>query len=152
MFRKMLVGAKVLRERFGLRKSGDKKEKNFLVALRRCVGFGGFRVGRGKPERTGFYCLVPLRFHRRQLHRMEPGEGGVRKPYGGTRSLGFKRGTLVRHPKWGLCYVGSHMGGWLSLHDLKTGKRLTQNAKPEECRILTSVSWRFYYVPAKVVS
>src|SRR5207244_5905404 len=50
--------------------------------------------------------IVPARLHRRQLHRLEASKGGKRLPYGGTRSLGLKRGTLVRHPKYQLCTVG----------------------------------------------
>jgi hypothetical protein len=107
--------------------------------------------GAERPDHAGLYYLVPLRFHRRQLHRLEPDRGGVRRPYGGTRSLGFKRGTLVRHPEWGLCCIGGHRGGRLSLHDLSTGKRLTQNAKPEDCRALTCVSWRSQYISEKGV-
>lgn len=137
---------KALRERFGLAKSRDKDEKSFWS---HCVDgwvLAASVSGAQKPDHTGFYCLAPIRFHRRQLHRLEPGKGGERRSYGGTRSLGLKRGTLARHPSYGLCYVGGHLSGRLSLHSLKTGKRLTQDAKFEECRVLTSVSWRSYYV------
>ena len=143
---------KALRERFGLRKSRDKGEKSFWSHCVDAWVLAASVSGAERPDHTGLYYLAPLRFRRRQLHRLEPGRGGVRKPYGGTRSLGFKRGTLVRHPKWGLCYVGGHMGGRLSLHDLKTGKRLTQDAKLEECRVLTCVSWRSRYVFGREVS
>lgn len=139
---------KVLREQFGLKKSHDKKEKSFYSHCVDAWALAASVSGAEKPDHFGFYYLVPLRFHRRQLHRLEPGKGGVRKPYGGTRSLGFKRGTLVKHPKYGLCYIGGHLNGCLSLHDRKTGKRLTQNAKPEDCMVLTSVSWRSCYISA----
>ena len=142
---------KALRERFGLRKSRDKKERSFFSHCVDAWVLAASASGAEKPDHTGFYYLVPLRLHRRQLHRLEPGRGGVRRPYGGTRSLGFKRGTLVRHPKWGLCYVGGHLNGCLSLHDLKTGKRVTQSAKPEDCRVLTCVSWRSHYISGKEV-
>jgi hypothetical protein len=88
--------------------------------------------------------MTPLRFYRRQLHVLQPGKGGVRRPYGGTISLGFKRGSLVKHPKWGLCYVGGTSKGRVSLHSLEGGQRLCQNARPEELKFLTYSSWRFY--------
>lgn len=143
---------KALRERFGLRKSRRKGERSFWSHCVDAWALAASVSGAGRPDHIGLYYLVPLRFHRRQLHRLEPEEGGVRKPYGGTRSLGFKRGTLVKHPKWGLCYIGGHLNGRLSLHDLKTGKRLTQRAKPEDCRVLTCVSWRSQYISGKEVA
>jgi len=103
-----------------------------------------------KPENHTFVnlqadavCLVPLRWHRRQLHRFQPGKGGIRQPYGGTHSLGFKRGSLVRHIlRHGLSYVGGTLKGRLSLHSLVTGQRLCRNARPEDCTFLTRLSWR----------
>jgi hypothetical protein len=83
-----------------------------------------------------------LRFHRRQLHKLQPKAGGTRPPYGGTRSLGFKRGSLVKHPKWGLVYIGGNTKGRLSLHNLESGDRVCRNAKPEDCMILTTLNWR----------
>ena len=56
-------------------------------------------------------------------------KGGIRRSYGSTRSLGFKAGSVVKHPKWGVCYVGGTNSERISLHDLTTGKRLTQKAK-----------------------
>ena len=62
--------------------------------------------GHDQPDNTRLLCVSPLKLHRRELHRRQPGIGGVRSPYGGTRSLGFKRGSIVRHSKHGLAYVG----------------------------------------------
>jgi hypothetical protein len=58
---------------------------------------------------------------------------------------------VVKPPKYGFCYVG----GWkeaptkkdpntkaVSLHCLKTGKRLTQNAVAIEIKFLSYNSWR----------
>ena len=56
----------------------------------------------------------------------------------------WKRGSLVKHPQWGLAYVGGYSGGRISLHSLKTGKRITKSAKPGECKFLTYSSWRFF--------
>lgn len=98
--------------------------------------------GHVKPDNTQIMYLVPLRFHRRQLHRLEPASGGLRAPYGGTHSMGFKRGSWVKHPKYGLCYVGGSSAGGISVHKMQNGKRLTQRAKPEDLSFLCTASWR----------
>jgi len=94
------------------------------------------------PDNTHLLCLTPLRWHRRQLHRLKPEHGGIRKPYGGTRSLGMSRGTLVQHPKYGRVYVGGTWAGRLSLHRLIDGKRLCQTAKRVDCRRRVILRWR----------
>ena len=83
-----------------------------------------------------------LRLHRRQLHLMQPSQGGIRRRYGGTRSVGFKRGSWVLHPKYGLSYVGGAAERGISLHAMATGERLTGRAKKEDCRFLTYSTWR----------
>lgn len=83
-----------------------------------------------------------LRFHRRQLHRLEHAPGHIRSPYGGTMSLGFKRGSIAKHPKYGISYIGGTTKGRVSLHCLKTGKRLCQNAKTQDIKFLSYNSWR----------
>jgi hypothetical protein len=44
--------------------------------------------------------------------------------YGGTLSHGFKRGSLVKHSKLGITYVGGYLKDRISLHSLTDGKRL----------------------------
>jgi hypothetical protein len=92
--------------------------------------------------------FTPLRFHRRQLHVENPTTGGVRRAYGGTRSLGFKRGSLVKHVKYGLAYVGGFSKDRLSLHAVADGRRLGQNFRPDDCSFLTYSSWRTRLLPA----
>jgi hypothetical protein len=65
--------------------------------------------------------------------------------HGSTRSLGFKRGSLVKHPRYGVCYVGGTDGiSYISLHQIDAGKRFTQKAKPANCQFLSygSLRWR----------
>jgi hypothetical protein len=100
----------------------------------------------GKMLRISF-----LQFHRRQLHRFQP-KGGERKRYGGTLSLGLKRGGLVKHLKHGICYVGGFLKNRISLHSLESGKRLTQNAELENCVFKTYLSWRYYQIGGKAHS
>ena len=93
-------------------------------------------------KRYGLFYWILIRLHRRQLHRFEPDKSGIRRPYGGTRSLGLTRGTLVKHIKFGLTYIGGTLKGNVSLHSLRSGKRVTQRAKVSDYQILTRLSWR----------
>ena len=135
----------ILRFMYGLKKTKDKLADDFnahcvdsWVLAQNVVG------GHSKPENTRLLCVVPLQFHRRQLHALQPGEGGVRRPYGSTRSLGIQRGSIVRHPKYGVVYLGGFLKDRLSLHSLTDGKRLTQTAKMSDLRILAYNAFRTY--------
>ena len=136
---------KCKRDELGLEKSSSKMAAIFaahcvdsFVLAHEIVG------GPAEPDNKTLLLATPLRFHRRQLHRLQPEKGGIRKPYGGTRSHGFKRGALVRHPKCGLAYIGGILRDRISLHDTTTGKRLCQNAKPGDIEFLAFNSWRAY--------
>jgi hypothetical protein len=132
-----------LREQLGLKKTKLKVSDRFDAHCVDSWVLANFYVGgHHAPDHTRILFVTPLRFHRRQLHRLQPETGGVRKPYGGTRSQGFTRGALVTHPTYGLTYVGGTSNGRLSLHRLSDGKRLTQQAKPTDCRLRTYNSWR----------
>ncbi len=134
---------KAEREALGLKKSKQKMSDKFEAhCVDSWVLANAWVGGHTAPDNRAMLYLVPLRFHRRQLHRLQPDKGGIRRPYGGTRSLGFKRGAWVRHPKHGVCYVGGSSRGRISLHRLQDRKRLTQDAKPEDCQFLTTASWR----------
>ena len=131
-----------LREFFGLKKQGD---KSTLVFEGHCVDawvLAAAITGAQYPTTRSLYYMVPLRFHRRQLHRLQFTKGKIRRRYGGTMSLGLKKGTLVRHKKYSLCYIGGNIRNGLSLHCLKTGKRLTQQSKKEDITTLTRISFR----------
>jgi hypothetical protein len=111
-------------------------------------------VGNPLPDNTQLLLITPHNFCRRQLHRFKAKKGVGRTRYGGTMCAQFKKGSIVRHPKYGLCYIS----GWmesptkkeqerkvLSLYSLETGKRLTQNALPKDCKFITYSSWRTRY-------
>ena len=134
---------KELRDSAGLKKSSSKLADKFechnvdsWVLANHVVG------GHIKPDNKSLIKLVPLRFHRRQLHVLQPAFGGKRKEYGGTRSLGFKRGSLIKHKKYGLCYVGGSSDGRISVHSLSSGKRLSQNVRVEDCVFRSYLSAR----------
>ena len=137
------------RLRYGLSKSSNKLSNSFSAhCVDSWVLANWFVGGHAKPDNEEILFVVPLRFHRRQLHALQASKGkatkghGIRRPYGGTRSEGFKRGAYVKHSKYGVCFVGGASKGYISLHSLLDGKRLTQRAKPQECKHLTYASFR----------
>jgi len=130
------IETKALRESYGLEKLKNKSKPVFET---HCVDAW---VLAAQPTTRSLYYMVPLRWHRRQLHRLQPEKGGKRNRYGGTLSLGLKRGTLIKHQKYGLCFVGGFLNGQLSLHSMKNGERLTKNSKKEDCEVLTRIAFR----------
>lgn len=141
---------KELRDTFGLKKCKTKGQAVFETHAVDAWVLAASVSGATRPTETGLWYVVPGRLHRRQLHRLQASPGGERKPYGGTRSRGLKRGTLVRHPKYGLCSVGGcdPERQTVSLHAYRTHARLTQGAEPGDCQIVTSTSWRSWYISA----
>lgn len=133
---------KELRDRFGLKKTSQKAKKTFRSHAVDAWVMAASVSGAIKPSYFGLYYWSPIRLHRRQLHRFQPDIGGIRRSYGGTRSMGITRGTLVKHVKYGLTYIGGTLKGRVSLHCIRTGKRVTQRAKISDLEILTRKSWR----------
>jgi len=142
-----------LREHFGLTKTHQKAARTFSSHVVDAWVLAAATSGATTLTCTRVWYVVPIQLHRRQLHRLqaERGHVGIRKPYGGTRSLGCTRGTLVRHPRYGLCRVGGcdREQQRLSLHAYRSHTRLTQGAKPADCRRLTAVDFRTWFVPLK---
>jgi RRXRR protein len=139
---------KALRERYSVQKTRSKSKQSFDSHAVDAWVLAASVSGATQPTCRRLWYLVPAILHRRQLHRLQASKGGIRKPYGGTRSLGFKRGTLVRHPKYGLCGVGGfdRKQQTISLHAYRTNTRLTQAAKGKDCHVLTWVAWRSWLV------
>jgi hypothetical protein len=139
---------KGLRDALGLKKTCGKMEEKFSahnvdswVLANSVVG------GHTKPDNTSIFRLIPLRFHRRQLHYFQPDKKNFRRPLGSTISQGLKRGSLVKHKKWGLCYLGGSMEKrGLSLHRLNNSERICQNAKVQDLVVLNFNVWRWYKV------
>jgi hypothetical protein len=140
-----------LRERYGLTKTSQKDAQTFSSHAVDAWVLAATTSGAVAPTCTRVWYGVPHHLHRRQLHRLEAAKGGIRKPYGGTQSLGFKRGTIVQHPTYGRCTVGGYDRDKqrLSLHAYKTNKRVTQSAKPADCRPLTTIAFRCWLVPVQ---
>jgi hypothetical protein len=139
---------KELRAQFGLKKTTSKSKQSFERHAVDAWASAAWVSEAEQPTCTHLWYVVPVSLHRRQLHRLQASKGGIRKPYGGTRSLGLKRGTVVMHPKHGLTSVGGfdHKQKTISLHHYRTNTRLTKSAKVKDCRILTGVAWRSWFV------
>jgi hypothetical protein len=140
-----------LRNKLNLTKSKNKLDNSFEA---HCVDswvicyniLGGSEIIDNKELKL----VKPLRFHRRQLQVFNPSKGNIRRKYGGTRSCGLTRGTLVKHNKYGLCYVGGEQSSptkkepnkmVISLHNYNSGKRVSQNVKIEDIKILTNIRY-----------
>jgi len=139
---------KELREQYGLTKTKSKSKQSFESHAVDAWVLAASVSGAEHPTCTRLWYVVPARLHRRHLHRLQASKGGERKPYGGTRSLGLKRGTLVKHARYGLATVGGfdRKKQTISLHENRANKRLTQGAKVKDCRPLTWVAWRSWFV------
>jgi hypothetical protein len=132
-----------LRTDAGLKKTKNKLSEDFdahcvdsWVLANHIIG------GHIKPDNLSILFISTIQLHHRQLHTFQPVKGNIRKLYGGTRSLGFKRGSLVFHKKWKLAYIGGTSKGLISLHSLVDGKRLCQNSKPKDIRFLSYNIWK----------
>lgn len=129
-----------MRQEYGFKKNTDKSKKNFYTHAMDAWCLANEVIGGHTNidnERTLY--LKPLMFHRRKLHEILPKKNGFRRNYGGTMSLGLKRGTLVDHPKYRLSYIGGTNGKRISLHNSNTGKRLCHNSKINDIKILTRI-------------
>ncbi len=132
---------KEFRDKLGLKKSKNKLSKDFSAhCVDSWVLANWYVGGHTGPDNKKILYIRPLRFYRRQLHVFVPSKGKIRKTYGGTMSLGLKRGSLVKHSKYGLTYVGGTSCGRVSLHGFN-GKRLSQNVKIGDCKFICYNNW-----------
>ena len=135
---------KEMRDQLGLKKTSAKLAETFDAHNVDSWVLANSVFDAKVPESRKIHRLIPLEYHRRMLHRQVPSRGGIRPLYGGTRSMDLRRGTLVRHPRWDLTYVGGSSLGRISLHCLKDGKRVTVHSKREDFQVIAYNSWRFY--------
>lgn len=97
------------------------------------------------PDLESLLVLKQLHVIRRQLTLFNPSKGGERRRYGGTISLGIRKGTLAIHPKHGRCLIGGNDGqSRLSLHSQINGTRLCQNAKYSDLILISHSPWILY--------
>ncbi|RKU17999.1 hypothetical protein C6503_10375 [Candidatus Poribacteria bacterium] len=134
---------KDIRDKLGLKKSKDKKAETFNA---HCVDSWclAYHVLGGDPivDNTDIFCISPISIQRRNLHREIPKKGGIRTRYGGTRCLGYTKGTLVKSIKWGLCWISGHQNGKINLTQMTTGKHRPQQ-KLESFKILKRLNFKY---------
>ena len=135
---------KQMRDALGLKKSSAKLSDSFeahcvdsWVLCDHVIG------GDGVVDNKQVFCISPIPIRRRELHRQNPQKGNNRPRYGGTRCLGISKGTLVKHIKHGLAVVAGNLKDRLRLTTIADSKNLTQNAKIEDCKILTRLNFRY---------
>jgi hypothetical protein len=134
---------KILRDNAGLSKTKSKLSEVFEAHCVDSWVLANWLVGgHVKPDNTSIICISPIRLHRRQLHVLQFAKGSKRKAYGSTKSLEFKRGSLVKHIKLGYAYVGGTKNGKVSLHSVTTGKRLCQNAQSKDIKFKAYNMWK----------
>ena len=140
---------KSLRDKFSLYKSKNKMSDKFAAHCVDSWVLASVPFNSSPVLNESMIVAKPLRFHRRQLHVFQAAKGGVRKQYGGTRSLGFRRGSIVSHVKFGNCIVGGTSKGRISLHNVSDNKRLCQNAKIKDVTFLCYNNWNLYFTPTR---
>jgi hypothetical protein len=142
---------KKLRDVLGLKKISNKLKKHFNAhcvdswVLANClVG------GHSEPDNMSLLFITPFKFLRRQLQDLKPGRGNKRRRKGGTTCLGFKRGSIVKHVKYGITYIAGWQetisGNRLRLKNIGTGEDVSRHIKPEDIKFLCYSSWRFSHV------
>jgi hypothetical protein len=94
----------------------------------------------------GIYKIEFLQYHRRQLHVQQPIKGNIRKPYGTTVSFGLSRGSVVKY-KDKLAYLGGSSKGKVSIHSILSGKRISQDVKVKDIKVLYTNNRRVQFLP-----
>lgn len=122
------------REKLRLPKNPVKREQSWDTHAVDAVAIGSAETGCENPYPPEFWVWRRFEYSRRQLHRLEPSKGGVRRRYGGSWSIPpFRKGDIVQYCGK-LARVGGFMGDRLSLHRFSLrNRRFTQNANPKEC-------------------
>ena len=132
-----------IRESLDLKKSSKKLSETFEAHCvdSWCLAYHAV-AGDGIVDNTDIFCISPIPIRRRELHRQNPQKGGKRPRYGGTTCDGFVKNTLVKHVKHGLSRISGFGKTGISLYSLE-GKRLCQNAKTEDFKVLTRLNFNY---------
>ena len=134
---------KEIRDRLGLKKSSKKLSETFETHCvdAWCLAYDTV-AGAGVVDNTDIFCISPIPIRRRELHRQNPQKSGERPRYGGTTFDGLVKNTLVKHVKHGLTRISGFGKAGISLYSL-AGKRLCQNAKTEDFKVLTRLNFNY---------
>lgn len=127
---------KEMRDELGLLKLKNKLSDNFHAHCVDSWVLANSIVGGNIVDNKQVLCVSQIKFFKRRLNSLQPSKKGVRKRVGGTTVLGFKKGSIINHYKYGIVYIGGTSKGRVSLHSLKTGKRLCNHAKLKDCKFI----------------
>lgn len=133
-----------LREQYGLIKSSDKLSDKFEAHCIDSWVMANSILNSTLDNKKIFY-LSPIYFFRRRLHFVCFTKGHKRKALGSTRSLGFKRGSIIIHKKYGKCYVGGSSNNRITLCDLSNGERISRDIRIEDCEFVCFNRFKFRY-------
>jgi RRXRR protein len=134
------------RNQLGFKKIKNKMSETFFAHNVDSWVLSSFITEKNFIDNITLFRIIPLQLHRRYLHRSEPQLCGKRKTYGGTKSVNFKRGSVVNNHKFGLVYVGGTMNGKISLHDIGSGRRLTQKSFCQDNKFFYCNSWKTQFL------
>ena len=127
---------KEMRDRLGLKKSSNKLSSDFSAHCVDSFVLANEMVGGDIIDNTEVFCITPLITERRNLHRekphKKPNPKGIRWRYGGTMALGYKKGTLVKSIKHGLCWISGHQDGKINLTKIVNGKKKQISTQRQE--------------------
>jgi RRXRR protein len=130
------------RNLLGLKKSDNKLSETFDAHNVDSWLLSSFVTGKSKIDNTALFRIIPFQLYRRQLHRMNFSKKGIKRFYGGTISIGLKRGSMIRHKKFGMAYIGGTQDGRVTLHNIKSGERIIRNGRCEDIEFLYFSPWR----------
>ena len=136
-----------LRKQHGLSKSTDKLSNKFDAHCVDSWVLSAYKADILPTLDNRMLLIKPMQFHRRQLHAFQPAKDGIRRAYGSTRSMGFRRGSIVSHHKYGTCTIGGTSKNKISLHNLQTGKRLTQSASHSDITFKSYNNYNLTFAP-----
>lgn len=130
------------RKALGLSKTSNKMAEKFSAHCVDSWVLASMAVGGVKPDNESLHLVDPMQKHYRNLHVQNFAKGGVRKNYGSTRSMGFERGSIIKHPVYGVCLVGGTSNQRISLHAVD-GQRVTRSVKAESVKFLAFNSYNY---------
>jgi len=134
------------RNELGLKKKHNKLSESFYSHNVDSWVLASFITGRTEVDNKNVFRITPLRFYRRRLHFTCPQKGGVRNKYGGTICGLFKKGSFVKHNKYGLLFVSGDTAKGIALSNPSTGIVERQNGVSEEYKFLFYSPWRTNWV------
>lgn len=137
---------KELRDRLGLIKSTNKLSNDFSAHCVDSWVLANSVVGGDIIDNKSILLMSPINMQRRRLHRLNPIKNGKRNNYGGTISLGFKKGAIIKHTRYGLVYVGGKARNRIVIHSLKDGTRLSRDINISDCKFICYNSVKFNFI------